>query len=38
LPDDTTYVDELATISNALIAKAEVNRDAFPAIPRDLVE
>ncbi|KAH9997836.1 hypothetical protein BJV77DRAFT_981829 [Russula vinacea] len=38
LPDDSLYVDELETISNTLIARAEVNKDAFPAMPRELVE
>jgi ubiquitin-like 1-activating enzyme E1 A len=38
LPDDTIYTDELENISNTLITKAEVNKDAFPAIPRELVE
>jgi ubiquitin-like 1-activating enzyme E1 A len=38
LPDDTIYADELEMTSNTLIAKAEVNRDAFPAIPRELIE
>jgi ubiquitin-like 1-activating enzyme E1 A len=38
LPDDTKYVDELESVANTLIAKAEVNKDAFPAISRDLVE
>jgi len=38
LPDDTIYADELETVSNSLIARAEVNKDAFPAIPRELVE
>ena len=38
LPDDTRYADELEMTSNTLIAKAEVNKDAFPAIPRELIE
>ncbi|KAH9969636.1 hypothetical protein BC827DRAFT_1257513 [Russula dissimulans] len=38
LPDDSVYTDELETISNTLIARAEVNKEAFPAIPRELVE
>jgi len=38
LPDDSIYADELETLSNTLIAGAEVNKDAFPAIPRELVE
>jgi len=38
LPDDPIYTDELETISNTLITKAEVNKDAFPAIPREFVE
>jgi len=38
LPDDNIYTDELENISNILITRAEVNKDAFPAIPRELVE
>ncbi|KAI0304384.1 hypothetical protein B0F90DRAFT_1815720 [Multifurca ochricompacta] len=38
LPDDPKYSDELETIANTLIAKAEVNKEVFPAIPRGLVE
>jgi ubiquitin-like 1-activating enzyme E1 A len=38
LPDDSIYVDELETVSNTLIARADVNKDAFPAMPREVVE
>jgi ubiquitin-like 1-activating enzyme E1 A len=38
LPDDIIYTDELENISNAQITRAEVNKDAFPAIPREIVE
>lgn len=38
LPDDTKNADELESVANTLIAKAEVNKDAFPAISRELVE
>lgn len=38
LPDDIKYADDLESIANTLIAKAEVNKDAFPAISRELVE
>jgi ubiquitin-like 1-activating enzyme E1 A len=38
LPDDPIYADELEAIANSLIAKAEVNKEAFPAIPRVVVE
>ncbi|KAH8998541.1 hypothetical protein EDB92DRAFT_1932964 [Lactarius akahatsu] len=38
LPDDVKYADELESVANTLIAKAEVNKDIFPAIPRELVE
>jgi hypothetical protein len=38
LPDDTISTDELENISNTLITKAGVNKDAFPVIPRELVE
>jgi len=38
LPDDPIYADELEAIANSLIARAEVNKEAFPAIPRVLVE
>jgi ubiquitin-like 1-activating enzyme E1 A len=38
LPEDPVHVDELETISNTLLARADVNKDAFPAIPRELVE
>ncbi|KAH9980227.1 hypothetical protein BGW80DRAFT_1274162 [Lactifluus volemus] len=38
LPDDPIYADELEAIANSLIARAEVNQEAFPAIPRSLVE
>ncbi|KAI0269874.1 hypothetical protein BC834DRAFT_863729 [Gloeopeniophorella convolvens] len=38
LPDDPGHVDELENIANTLITKAEVNKDALPAIPRELVE
>ncbi|KAI9443254.1 hypothetical protein H4582DRAFT_2109615 [Lactarius indigo] len=36
LPDDIEYADELESVANTLIAKAEVNKDVFPAIPREL--
>ncbi|KAI0004481.1 hypothetical protein BJV74DRAFT_377837 [Russula compacta] len=38
LPDDPIFADELETILNTLVTRAEVNKDAFPAIPRQLVE
>ncbi|KAH9179277.1 hypothetical protein EDB89DRAFT_2111420 [Lactarius sanguifluus] len=38
LPDDIKYATELESVANTLIAKAEVNKDIFPAIPRELVE
>ena len=38
LPDDASVSPELEAIANALLTKAEVNKQVLPAIPHDLVE
>ncbi|OCH91925.1 hypothetical protein OBBRIDRAFT_791786 [Obba rivulosa] len=38
LPDDASEVPELKAISDALLANAQVNRQAIPAVPEDVLQ
>ncbi|GJE88373.1 ubiquitin-activating enzyme E1-like protein [Phanerochaete sordida] len=38
LPDDATAVAELGAAATSLLANAEVNKQALPAVPRELLE
>ncbi|KAF7795363.1 hypothetical protein EIP86_006520 [Pleurotus ostreatoroseus] len=38
LPEDSNYAAELEQIATALLTKAEVNRQALPVMPRELIE
>jgi len=38
LPDEASHTSELETLAIALLAKAEVNKQALTTIPRDLIE
>ena len=38
LPDDPAAAPELETIANKLIGDADVNKQALPGVPRELVE
>ena len=38
LPEDSNHAAELEQIATALLTKAEVNRQALPVMPRELIE